>query len=254
MSQSLHHDLLSHHISLSSSSNLCLVTSVLGASGSWYSHSLLAALLKSSSTVIHLSFLHNAVFHSDAVRKWGVDLGQYGRKGRYVFVDGLSGLFLPGGTKDGVSMQAGLEKMSQQVKERIQKAVATAGSGKVVLLVEGPDVLLSVGGVSSMELVNELLDWHELVSSTTVMVNADTAFVTRTKTRLEMEEASFVTTLAHQAASVTSLRMLDTGLAKDVSGVLRVTTSSETANTDWREKEVLYFVKDGSVEVFNRGQ
>jgi elongator complex protein 6 len=161
MSQSLHHDLLSHHISLSSS-HLCLVTSVLGASGSWYGHSLLAALLKSSSTVIHLSFLHNAVFHSDAVRKWGVDLGQYGRKGRYVFIDGLSGLFLPDGTKDGVSMQAGLEKLSQQVKEKVKKAAAAVGSGKVVLVVEGPDVLLSVGGVSSMEVVNELLDWHEV--------------------------------------------------------------------------------------------
>ena len=92
---------------------------------------------------------------------------------------------------------------------------------------------------------------------TTVMVNADSALITRSSTRLEMEETSFVTTLAHEASSVTSLRMLDTGLAKDVSGVLRITTASgQTTSTreDWREKEVLYFVKDGAVEVFNRGQ
>jgi elongator complex protein 6 len=92
------------------------------------------------------------------------------------------------------------------------------------------------------------------------MINADSALVSRSRTRLEMEESSFVTTLAHQASSVTSLRMLDTGLAKDVSGVLRVTTAFDTTSSDrqngqdWNEKEVLYFVRDGSVEVFNRGQ
>lgn len=75
-----------------------------------------------------------------------------------------------------------------------------------------------------------------------------------------MEESYFVATLAHQAFSVTSLRMLDTGLAKDVSGVLRVTMGTGTGSPrrqdgqDWDEKEVLYFVRDGSVEVFGRGQ
>lgn len=92
------------------------------------------------------------------------------------------------------------------------------------------------------------------------MVNADSALVSRARTRLELEEAYFVTTLAHQASSVASLRMLDTGLAKDVSGVLRVTmspvesTTSREDGQDWNEKEVLYFVKEGSVDVFGRGQ
>lgn len=92
------------------------------------------------------------------------------------------------------------------------------------------------------------------------MVNADSALVSRARTRLEREESAFVVTLAHQASTVTSLRTLDTGLARDVSGVLRVTTTSPAGSGDrggpdhWHEQEVLYFVKDGSVEVFNRGQ
>jgi elongator complex protein 6 len=90
------------------------------------------------------------------------------------------------------------------------------------------------------------------------MVNADAALVSRTRTRLEVEAASFVITLAHQASTVASLRMLDTGLAKDVSGVLRVTRRPDTSvvatDQEWNEKEVLYFVKDGSVEVFRRGE
>lgn len=82
-----------------------------------------------------------------------------------------------------------------------------------------------------------------------MLVNADSALVSRNACRLEKENAAFVMTLAHQATNVTSLRMLDTGLAKDVSGVLRITG----AGGGW-EREVLYHIKDSSVEVFNRGQ
>ncbi|KAF8538914.1 hypothetical protein BDD12DRAFT_126095 [Trichophaea hybrida] len=250
---------------LSRSGELLLVTSVLGASASWYGHSFLAKILSAGDTVIHLSFIHDATFHSDCVRKWGVDLGLYGRKGKYVFIDGLSGLFYqqPGAKKGNYLMFSGpnLQGLFADVKARIKKAVPELVDGsKTCLIVENPDILLSAGGLLSIEVVNELMDWNELVSSTTVMVNADSALVSRSRTRLEMEESSFVTTLAHQASSVTSLRMLDTGLAKDVSGVLRVTTASNTTSSnrqngqDWNEKEVLYFVRDGSVEVFNRGQ
>jgi elongator complex protein 6 len=99
----------------------------------------------------------------------------------------------------------------------------------------------------------------KLVESTILMVNADSALVSWAHSRIETEHAAFVITLAHQASSVSSLRMLDTGLAKDVSGVLRITTSDKTISDHWDEskrdeKEVLYLVKDGLVEVFNRGQ
>jgi elongator complex protein 6 len=58
-----------------------------------------------------------------------------------------------------------------------------------------------------------------------------------------------------------SLRLLDTGTARDVSGVVRITAENE-AEVDDRdiqrrieEKELLYFVGgDGSVKVFERGQ
>jgi hypothetical protein len=48
---------------------------------------------------------------------------------------------------------------------------------------------------------------------------------------------------------VTSLRMLYSGLAKDVSGVMRVTGAGAGG-----DREVLYHIMDSSVEVFNRGQ
>jgi len=128
------------------------------------------------------------------------------------------------------------------------------------LIVEGPDLLMSAGGLPSCDLVNGLLDWHTLALSTTVIVNADVSFVLRTRTRLEIEESSFLTTLAHQASSLSTLRMLDTGLASDISGVLRITSSGDIGAAEthtgynWKEQEVLYHVRDGSVEVFDRSQ
>lgn len=63
--------------------------------------------------------------------------------------------------------------------------------------------------------------------------------------------------LVHQARAVISLSGLETGAAKDVSGVLRVGRggAEEHKKEDIvEEKEVLYFVSgDGGVKVFERG-
>jgi elongator complex protein 6 len=67
--------------------------------------------------------------------------------------------------------------------------------------------------------------------------------------------------MAHQADFIMSLRLLDTGTARDVSGVVRVTIGDSAAQDDQdirrriEEKELLYFVGgDGGVKVFERGQ
>lgn len=77
-------------------------------------------------------------------------------------------------------------------------------------------------------------------------------------TPLETEHAAFVIGLAHRAWMVMQLRNLDTGAAKDVSGVLRVSKgggASDDEGLDWEEKEVLYFVqRDAGVRVFGRGE
>jgi elongator complex protein 6 len=65
---------------------------------------------------------------------------------------------------------------------------------------------------------------------------------------------------------VMQLRGLDTGVARDVSGVLRVSrgggwvpeTGPENGHEShevWEEREMLYFVQgDGTVRVFGRGE
>jgi elongator complex protein 6 len=67
--------------------------------------------------------------------------------------------------------------------------------------------------------------------------------------------------MAHQADLIMSLRLLDSGTARDVSGVVRITAGNQTGEMDQgtqqrvEEKELLYFVGgDGGVKVFERGQ
>lgn len=64
-----------------------------------------------------------------------------------------------------------------------------------------------------------------------------------------------MTGTAHAAEQVLALRMLDTGTAKDVSGVLRITGARDGDGEREEEgREYLYFVAgDGGVKVFERG-
>lgn len=87
-----------------------------------------------------------------------------------------------------------------------------------------------------------------------MLVNADAPFLRQPRTRLEVEHAAFVVALAHSAAWTVALRQLDTGVARDVSGVIRITRGGGEGGGGGEEKEVLYYVGDGPVEVFDRGQ
>lgn len=82
-------------------------------------------------------------------------------------------------------------------------------------------------------------------------MSADSPLVHSQRTLLEREHAALALGQAHGADRVLSLRMLDTGTAKDVSGVMRITSNIEGEGGG---KEYLYFVaSDGSVKVFERG-
>ena len=81
----------------------------------------------------------------------------------------------------------------------------------------------------------------------------------RQQTPLETNHAAFLLSVAHQADLIIGLRLLDTGTAKDVSGVIRITAGQELeeseAGLNAEGKEFLYFVAgDGNVKVFERGQ
>lgn len=59
----------------------------------------------------------------------------------------------------------------------------------------------------------------------------------------------------HQATAVCAVRGLETGVARDISGILRIGRGAGEGSEKVEEMEVLYFVEaDGGVRVFERGK
>jgi len=99
------------------------------------------------------------------------------------------------------------------------------------------------------------------VHSTILSLSADYPLVSASQTPLETDHAALVLNVAHAADFILGLRLLDTGTARDVSGVLRITIGDKSVEAGHdaprrlEEKELLYFVGgDGGVKVFERGQ
>lgn len=202
------------------------------------------------------------------------------RTGRLVFVDGLTGLFTPPqhppepARKGRRTLRsAKLADVRQELLAAVSDITGSRPEGKkpkTVLIVDQPDLLLAAtadlvpesGAAAGKEtgglaLRNLLLDVQEQVHASIITASADEPLVAAQHTGLEREHAGLVLSLAHSAEAVMSLRLLDTGSASDVSGVMRITRggAEPDGETDVEEAELLFFVGgDGSVKMFHRGQ
>ncbi|KAE8354238.1 hypothetical protein BDV28DRAFT_88875 [Aspergillus coremiiformis] len=143
---------------------------------------------------------------------------------------------------------------------------------ELVLIIDQPDLLLAATGPSKGIGATEMGEWvmglQQNAYATIMTLSADSplihnasAIAHQPATPLETEHAAFAIGSAHRAQMVMQLRSLETGAARDVSGVLRVGKGGAWGQKDagtegnWEEKEVLYFVqRDGGVRVFGRGE
>ncbi|KAL1865600.1 hypothetical protein VTK73DRAFT_5139 [Phialemonium thermophilum] len=172
-----------------------------------------------------------------------------------------------------IPRSAGVREVGRTLSEAVdflryppQTAAGTSGKRKVVLVIDQLDFLAAAteGEASGNDIRDMLLDLRENVHSTILTIAADDPLVAHQTTTLEREHAALALSLAHEAAMVLSLRLLDTGTAKDVSGVIRITrggAASEAgpglaiSDENEGEKEYLYHVGgDGGLRVFERGQ
>lgn len=145
-----------------------------------------------------------------------------------------------------------------------------------VVMVDGIDfVLASQPSVSALSLQSTLATVRARSQSLLVTCSADTPLlhnhdgVSTAATPLEADHAHFITSMAHQSQWLFQLRGLDTGTAKDVSGVVRVsrggaedddhrdgdTSRGPRQEEDLIDGEWLYQIKgDGSARVWGRGE
>ncbi|KAL2860259.1 hypothetical protein BJX68DRAFT_81434 [Aspergillus pseudodeflectus] len=144
---------------------------------------------------------------------------------------------------------------------------------EILLVIDQPDFLLAATGLRKGIGATEMGEWimglQQAASATIATISADSplihnasTFVHQATTPLETEHAAFAVGMAHRASMIMQLRNLETGAARDVSGVLRVSKGgawgqreSASGTESWEEKEVLYFVqRDGGANVFGRGE
>ncbi|KAF2146273.1 uncharacterized protein K452DRAFT_348840 [Aplosporella prunicola CBS 121167] len=314
---------------------LTLLTGVLGASTNWLViRYICGALVKDEAShgadedtaVILVSWLRDWDFwKTESRRAGGLDLARLAHQGRFVFVDGLSGLFLPADvesiapaaapaspqaasrgprtiTPRGAPQPARAQVVApttpsaptqqQQsstlrlnsptlahLEETLQRAQAHLDAAlpkKTLLILDQPDVLLAAAdpAVAPTDLAASLLHLRAGAHSTVLTLSADAPLVAAAApdvvapvsraahSPLEAAHAAFLIGQAHVADLVLSLRLLDTGYAADVSGVLRITRGDNGDEVQERSgeddakagKELLYYVGgDGTVKVFERG-
>ncbi|KAK2600984.1 hypothetical protein N8I77_010472 [Diaporthe amygdali] len=287
--------LLESYLSLPPETSQIVLTGILGASTNWLTLRYLYSLLRPAAAprrddgdapaggeedvkVLLVSFMRDFAFWKEGAGRLGLNLDSLAARGKFLFVDGLSRLFLGG---DGTSAQSqparrgpgqpAPQQQQQQVyldSPRLADVARALGAAverlqaagsKVVLLLDQPDLLLAAAspgdGVTGTAWREVVLGLREKVHATLLTLSADEPLVSAQTTTLEKEHASFILSLAHEAEAVISLRLLDTGTAKDVSGVVRITGGGGSLDRVIEEHEYLYHVGgDGVVKVFERGQ
>lgn len=166
------------------------------------------------------------------------------------------------------------------VKTTIASAVSALSSSststiqrKTLIVLDNPDLLLALDPtIKPSALTSLILTLHGLptVSHVLTHIQADNPLLSLSTPPqpLELAHHNFLVKLGHMSRRIMGVRVLDTGVARDVSGVIRVTeqrmnwtglgfeggADKEGDADSGKGKEFLYQVKgDGSVRVFERG-
>ncbi|KAH8661854.1 hypothetical protein BX600DRAFT_303619 [Xylariales sp. PMI_506] len=283
--------LLEPYLQLPPETSLLVLSSVLGASTNWLIQRHLYALLANRSSnlsddiadgeesnetaVVLVSFLRDYAFWKEGAGRIGVDLDALAKKGRFLFVDGLSELWSEPSSASSPSPRVPRPPVSLSANQRVLRGIPGQAlrnelfeavlelqlqrqrPQRVVLVIDNPDVLLATTGadMTGESLREIILDVREKVHSTIITLAADEPLVAEQTTSVEKQNAAFTLSIVHEAEMVVSLRLLDTGTARDVSGVMRITSGGSATGFVSEERELLYFVGgDGGIRVFERGQ
>ncbi|KAI7536082.1 hypothetical protein KC331_g11668 [Hortaea werneckii] len=221
--------------------------------------------------VVLASWMRSEKFWRDELRRTcGLDLAKNkDLQNRYTFLDQLHQPCSP--TELETRLQTAVARTSQSSFSSSEGR--NSSTRPIILVLDNPDVLLALGLTSAQDLSTTLLKLRRMVHATIVTCAADTPILAAAATAaspaggegaptpLEAESAAFAVQQGHSAEVVVSARELETGAAKDVSGVLRVTRGGaafareeEEGVEEVKEMEALYLVqRDGNVKVFERG-
>jgi elongator complex protein 6 len=136
-------------------------------------------------------------------------------------------------------------------------SLASFADRDVILLLDSPDVILGTTESDATAVISALLQLRLKAHATVIMLRADlfeSEAEPHNPTPMQVQQQQLVLSRAHQANTIFSVRKLDSGLAKDVTGVLRITTSIKDTKANDQDKEFLYHVSDNrTAVVWERG-
>ncbi|KJX94047.1 hypothetical protein TI39_contig4222g00001 [Zymoseptoria brevis] len=256
---------LEPYLHSASDGSLNLLTGTLGSTVSWLTNRYIANAFRpdrdedrTESAVVLVSWMRDASFWKNEMRRaTGLDISRFAQAGRFTFVDCFS---------NPTMTLAEVQKNATSALDYMSKPTQDDHPKKITLVLDAPDILLASTSTTAAALSRLLLTLrsHDNVDSTVISISADLPLLSaavpdsgdHSATPIEVATAAFVTTQAHSARWLLSVRGLDTGAATDVSGVLRATRGGDhdTEDTSTKECELLYLLnRDGSVKVFKRG-
>lgn len=232
--------------------------------------------------VVLLSFLRPLSLWTEVGKKAGLDITSLIAKRQILYIDGLDVYYASASPSVSAGPSSLRSHALNEVQNVLQRAIeasykttgmatATADmttivhdpSDELVLIIDGLDFLIaSQPDVTATTVSKMLTTIRQRVHSTILTISSDGPLLhgnAGSTTPLEKEHQAFIATLAHQSQLVMQLRCLDTGTAKDISGVIRVshggTYEDESEEQSLVEGEWLYKVSgDGSVRVWVRGE
>ncbi|KAF2665868.1 hypothetical protein BT63DRAFT_416309 [Microthyrium microscopicum] len=223
------------------SSHLLLETA--GTSTSWLAIRYVAAVLKQASPVIIVTWLRSSNFWRQELRKAAnIDSDELSKSNKLAIHDDPS--------------LTSAEGLSKWAKELTTLLSSDQQYQNAVLVLDSPDIVLGTVSISADSLLAIVIGLRAVVRSTIILTASDLfSLEANSQTPLRTQQQQFLMTLGHQANLVLSTRVLDTGHAKDVSGVLMISHGGQAAERQTgSDSEYLYQVENNrATSVWKRG-
>ncbi|KAK7205073.1 hypothetical protein BZA70DRAFT_172495 [Myxozyma melibiosi] len=215
--------------------------------------------------VVFLSFVQEFQFYARSFKKTGVDVSSLIQKKSFLYIDGFSKLVCDLPPAAASESRPELYLRAENKDKWIQQiANAVAGLSKTtsyrpMVIVEGIEMLHVLGIWPVQEILDFVSDLQEIAGISVISVSGSNA-VLRGATSLSQGQEALFFSLLNRASAVFSIRSLDSGYAKDVTGVIRITKGGQPSGDGKApsidEGEYHYFVGEGNlsgVRVFEKG-
>jgi len=254
---------LSPYIQNLRENSLLLLTETTESSATWLISRIIAVTLaRPTTTVIFASWMRRYDFWRHELRRGlGLDLNEYTRAHQFHFLYGLAE-FTPKPQASGfdaplptiAESASGFENAAVKACESVNK------ERQIVMVLDGVDMLLGLNDEQADTILTCIWRLRRRVHAMAILLPADIfesdSDRSVASTPLMVRQRQLLLSIAHQADWVLAARRLDTGAARDVTGVLRATGGRWVGNGEDRsacDKEFLYHVDSNKVSVWERG-